>query len=61
MTKDQERKLVDAWLKGRKWVRCETCDHIVTVGQEAFTVFAKPGGKFVVECKPCKEDHDADV
>lgn len=61
MTKDEERKLVEGWLKGRKWVRCDTCDTVLTQGQDVFTVFALGKGRFKVECKPCKEDRDADV
>lgn len=65
MNKAQEEKLVDEWLKDRKWVRCSICDNVLTVNKQCMTLFALQANpvKVRVECFPCQgrdEECDAD-
>ena len=61
MTRSEEEKIVRAWVKGREWVRCSIGDHVLTVKEDRFTMFARDDGRVEVKCAECMEDESADV
>lgn len=63
MTNDQIRVACGKFLAGRAWVKCGTCDTVLTVKTEKFTVYPKDpwGDKAEIKCGPCEEDEDADL